>query len=681
MRITGRFISYAGTIFLSAFLLFAIQPIASKHLLPYFGGSSSVWATSLLFFTAVLFIGYAYVYVLTGLQSRLQKIIHALIVGVALLTMLGTYALSGSVFPDLSWIPGGTIDPAIAVLLALAASVGIPYFVLSTSGPLLQYWYGVYDGVEPYGLYALSNAGSLIALLSYPFVIEPLSSLPIQHGLWIVLFAAYAIALFLIIRRVQTAPSERRGRVGALQTLQWIGLSALPSFLLVAVTTAVTQFITPVPLLWVVPLSLYLVTLILAFSGRGQSIYVPALTLIAAFLAYRFTPATPTAIVEHVGSDLALLFFASLMCHARLYELRPPHATLPYYYVHTSLGGMLGALSGSIVAPLLFNDFWEFPLALSISAALAGYMLSPEFFPRIHPANLRLVKIAFPFFIALLFTNMVTASIDASNVTSRNFYGTVHLGFQDDVVMLKHGTTLHGMQSISREWAYVPSTYYVQSSGLGRAMQYVQRDRKPVRVGVIGLGTGAISAYCDGGDTFTFFEIDPRIAHIAETYFSYLQHCKGSSVKIGDGRLSLQKENAAGAPAYDLIAVDAFTDDTIPAHLLTKEAVELYLDMVDETRGVVAIHVSNRYLDLAPMLLSVTRELGAGAMVVHDNGENDGGFRGTSTLWVLIAKNPRIFDDVAFSGVAAWTPPKQLPRAWSDSYTSIWSVLNVPLPW
>lgn len=682
-RFAGNYFISAATIFLSAFLLFAIQPIASKHLLPYFGGSSSVWATSLVFFTAILFLGYAYVYVLTTQRSFVQMLVHGIVILSAIVATMIAIILWGSIYPPLDWITGSALAPSMRVLIALSVSVGIPYFLLSTTGPLLQYWYGVTSSREPYKLYALSNAGSLLALVSYPFLIEPNIPLPTEETIWAVLFFLYGLLLVIITVTIRNIPSHVHALMPSAGTrtrkLEWIAYAALPAFLLVATTTVLTQLISPVPLLWVVPLALYLLTFIFAFSGMVRVRFMPLFLLVAATAAYLYTPATPQEIVPETLAYLLLLFFTGLFCHARLYELRPETPALPFFYLCTSLGGVIGTILASLVAPVLFNDFWEFPLGLAVAASLAVFFIPDEFYPRIvRERTIRMIRILTPFVFAVMLTNSVVAGVSPDTLASRNFYGAVQVNFTDEATVLLHGTTMHGLQPTEREWSYVPTTYYTQNTGIARAIRYAQSENQGgTRVGIIGLGTGSLAAYCEMNDDYIFYEIDPRIEDIARKYFSYLARCEGSEVRIGDGRILLGSESATSS-LYDVLAVDAFTDDAIPAHLLTKEAVALYMSSLSSENGIIAMHTSNRFLVLAPVLLSIARELGLTAMVVNDDGE--GGYMSSGSQWVLLSKNPKVFNADAFIGVSRWSAPVPLPAPWTDTYTSLFSVLSVPLP-
>ncbi len=680
--------TYATTIFLSAFLLFAIQPVAGKHLLPYFGGSSSVWATSLLFFTSMLFLGYLYVYLITRLSHRSQIWIHMTVIAIAAFLAIAALIMWGSPFGEIVSNAEVSSSPALYVLLTLCMAIGAPYFLLSTTGPLLQYWYGSESSREPYKLYSLSNIGSFLALLSYPFLIEPFMPLPREEFIWAILFLAYgalALAICRIHYRVahtESMPKAEPDRMSILQMVHWTGLAMLPSFLLVAVTTVMTQLIAPIPLLWILPLALYLVSFILAFRGIGQSIYLPLLVLASAGAAFVYTPAAPGDIVPQVVSYLIFLFTVSILAHVRLYAMRPPTPRLPLFYLILSFGGMLGSLFAGMLAPVVFNDFYEFPLGLAIGAALAVSLLSSDFFPRIlSERKILITRIAFILAIFLIFFSMLLQRND-NEILSRNFYGSAKVQFSEEVTTLQHGTTLHGIQPTNTEWAYMPTTYYVPASGVGRAIQYEKELRKKngVNVGIIGLGTGSMAAYCRDTDTFTFYEIDPRIEHIARSYFTYIERCKGSDIRIGDGRILLEQELQSGKKgAYDLIVADAFTDDSIPAHLLTLQAVELYAAHLRSDKSIIAIHVSNRYLDLAPVILRITKEMGWSATIVYASGDSESLASGSE--WVLLAKDTSVFESLEFANIPPWEPPQKDAPLWTDDYTSLLSVVNFRLPW
>ena len=684
MSISPYVVSGAA-VFLGAFLLFAIQPMTGKLLLPFFGGSSSVWATSLVFFTGMLFFGYLYVYVLTKFRRRVQIIFHLFLVAIALLlalvplsTMLDTESLINASLREM---------PALGVLFALFLLIGVPFFVLSATAPLIQYWYGTATGNEPYVLYALSNAASLLALLSYPFLIEPYTSLPGQRSLWLFLFVAYVLVCVVsAVRYFRTsevaADVHRKSHVSVGKAAFWLLLPALPSFMLVSVTTQITQTIAPVPLLWVLPLALYLLTFIIAFRGWGQSIFTPLLFFAAACTAWWFTPASYDDIVLAVASYVTLLFFTGLACHVILYQSRPGAANLPFFYLLVSLGGALGALAASMLAPLVFSDYWEFPIAIAAAAAFATWILPLAFFPRVLSARyVRLTKVFFIGFVISPLTLTMFLDQDPSSISSRNFYGNAEVRFGSDVVSLYHGTTLHGNQFTDPADARLPTTYYTPGSGIGRAILYAESANEvgPIRLGMIGLGSGTVAAYCREGDTYVFYEIDARMEHIARSYFSYVPRCDGAEVRIGDGRILLEEERQRGMfGAYDVLAVDAFSDDTIPVHLLTLQAIELYVSHLRRDDSILAVHISNRYLDLSPIVFRLAAEVGLNAMIVSDSGDTGAG--GNASSWVVLAKDAEVFGSTAFANTDSWVPTAS-EHIWTDDYSSLLPVIDVAWPW
>ncbi len=671
---------YGAAVFLGAFLLFFIQPVAGKQLLPFFGGSSSVWAVSLLFFTGMLFLGYAYVYALTFLSRRRQIAVHLFVVGSAVLA--GLFFFVSDSF--LLFYDPVQSAPALSVLVALILWIGAPYFLLATTGPLMQHWYSA-SGKEPYALYALSNAASLGALLVYPFVVEPIVSLHSQQNMWAFLFVVYGVVCALIAlfhysreRETEIALPSASLQEGAL----WVLLAALPAFLLVATTTHVSQTIAPFPLLWIVPLVLYLASFIIAFKGWARSIFTPFLFFVSAIVAWWFTPTSYGDIVYQVVSYLVFLFLSALTCHALLYRARPPASSLSLFYLLLSLGGALGALAGGILAPLMFDNFWEFPLGLFIAGVFAAWILPDAFFPRILNAwGITAAKVLFLVVATTTFINFLSEDDSTPTLSSRNFYGNAQVVFDTDSTSLMHGNTLHGMQFAQSGDALLPTTYYAPGSGVGRAMLYERERRgsKEMRVGVVGLGTGTIAAYCRPQDTYVFYEIDARIETIARSYFGYVPRCEGAEVRLGDGRILLERERISkDAGAYDLLAIDAFSDDTIPVHLLTLEAFDLYAGHLRDEKSILAIHISNRYLDLAPVVFRAAAEIGFNAMLVSDSGDEDVG--GSASSWVLLTKSSDIFSQVAFEGANS-EPPLALSRPWTDDYSSIFPVLDVPLPW
>ncbi len=671
---------YAPTIFLSAFLLFLIQPMIARYLLPSFGGAVSVWAASLVFFTSTLFLGYTYVYALCGLSPKLQIRIHSMLLAFAVVMTLGTLILTGSVYPSIAWVLDTTSAPAVQVLLALAVLIGVPYFLLSTTGPLLQHWYGRETKQEPYHLYALSNLGSFLALGAYPFLIEPLFGLSMQQFLWVALFLLCVALLVLVTRRVKK--TEEKEEIAAESSIPlyriaaWIGLSALPAALLVATTARITQVLAPVPFLWVMPLAMYLFSFILAFRGVGSGGTTPFAVLIAALASYAYLDWSVATTGEQMFANLAFFFLSALYCHALLYSLRPPAALSSFFYFWTSLGGAVGTLMVTLIAPVVFVDVFEFSIGMVLVVSIAVLAFpAMKYIRDEHERGVVIIKGALLISVLMFVTQHVAKQENTALETSRNFFGVTHVYDYGELRSLQHGTTMHGTQLTDPERAREPTTYYSPTSGVGRAIVNAKdvRGKEAVSVGVIGLGAGTLAAYCEKGDDFTFYEIDERIGRIANEYFSYLEGCGGSSIQYGDGRLTLKKELEEGKGGeFDVLAVDAFSDDTIPVHLLTKEAVELYMAHLRDDTSVLAIHTSNRFFELSPIVLKIAVELGLSAMVIYDNPDTD---QATLSQWVVISKDATALQKPIFAD-GAGEPPAPSSALWTDDYANVFAALD-----
>lgn len=682
---------YATAIFASAFLLFAVQPMAGKHLLPFFGGSSSVWATSLLFFTGVLFLGYLYVYFLTRRGVRAQAKVHVYVVAASVALIIAWFLLWGSLYPSLEWTVGSAISPALLALVSLAISVGVPYFILATTGPLFQYWYGITAEREPYKLYAISNVGSLLALLAYPFLIEPHSRLFGQEAAWAVLFCAYAgLAMVVAVKVKRAAPkvppaastaSVESARLSWREKLPWILYATFPAFVLVAVTTQLTQTIAPIPLLWVLPLSIYLVTFIVAFAGwrllQGivATFVMPTLLFAAAVASWWFIDTAFSNIEWKIIASLVLLFFVGLACHGELYARRPEKEGLPLFYLLLSLGGVLGTLAASIFAPIIFNDYWEIPLSIALSAVLAVFFIARGSEGK-HRMIVNGLSYALVGLILAVGYTYASRHNDGYRAVERNFYGTTKVEETDTYRSLMHGGTMHGLQYFAEEFKFVPAAYYVEETGMGRAIAHARRNdpEKKLSLAVIGLGAGMTAAYCKEGDTLTYYEIDRRILRLAQSEFSYLSRCPQVEVRLGDARVLLEKEKREGKLGkYDVIAIDAFNDDTIPVHLITREAIDLYRAHLSGERGVIAVHISNRYLDLRPPLLAIAADLGLSVIFVETVSESE---VASGSAWVLLSPSAEVFSEKEFKDAASPIPTKQV-SAWTDDYSDILSILEL----
>ncbi len=646
---------YALTIALSSFLIFLIEPLAGKSLLPHFGGAASVWSACLVFFTGALFAGYAYAALLVRTLPRMQFLAHGAVVAFAFVWMV-----LGST--ESAW--GGEWG----VLGSLVGAYGPQFLLLSATAPLVQQWYARRFG-EPYRLYALSNAASFLGLLAFPFVLEPWLPLSVVLGLSRILFCVFALlVLYLAWVQARARADDIRGaEVDRRHIATWIALAALPTALLSSTTTQLTQVIAPVPLLWIVPLALYLLSFVLAFGGFRITPWLATGVLASSIVAYAITPARAELAPLQLAAYLALLFGTAWICHGHLYASRPAPQGLTSFYLATSLGGLIGTLSIAFAAPLVFSDYLEFPILVGCAALVALWSVR---------ANLPRAIIAACALVILGGTTTFLAGRPLVDVRAqdrtllRDFYGVKTVGRTEAGNFLLHGRTLHGLQ-LAGASSTEPQVYYSPLSGVGRALSALRAREGQLRVAVIGLGTGTLAAYCAPQDTFAFFEIDPQVATLARDDFSYLSQCPAETVAIGDGRMLL-----GGVPAgetFDLIAVDAFDSDAIPLHLLTREAFSLYASRLARADSIIALHVSNRYLDLPPVVIRTAADAGLASMVVRDYGR--AGTLDAPTTWVLLARDSRVFTDPAFAG-ADTTPIVPARRGWTDDFSSILSSIR-----
>ncbi|MDP8930858.1 MAG: fused MFS/spermidine synthase, partial [Actinomycetota bacterium] len=652
--------------FLSAGLLFVVQPMVGKLVLPLFGGSPAVWNTAMLFFQSVLLAGYAYAHVSTRwLGLRRQPLVHV----VALLVPLLVLPIA---LPSRASAPEG-VEPALWLLYVLVLVVGAPFLLVSTSGPLLQRWFSATDhrrAGDPYFLYAAGNAGSLLALVAYPLVVEPSLSLADQRELWSVgygVFVLLAVACVVALhrRRAPTAGggsaraylSARGAPVALRRQLAWVGLAFVPSSLMLGVTSFASTDIAAFPLLWVIPLALYLATFIVAFGQRRPSVWLgaarllPALLLAVALIMAGQAASLP-AIFQIV---LHLLFFTAvaLVAHGRLAADRPEPAKLTHFYLLVAVGGALGGLFNGLLAPVIFDDVIEYPLVIAASVFLLIGLRHREHPPRPAPLPQRAftgaVVIGVPWFLqqvaerlasgaTLVIVGVLLAALGVVAVvaarrpaafaigmslvlapiipftgdalhTERTFFGVARVHAQGDRHVLVHGTTIHGWQDRRPDHLTVPQSYYERSGPIGDVFAAYGAQPLADEVGLIGLGTGGLAAYGRAGQTLTFYEIDHAIVDIATdpALFSFVSDTPAEvEIVVGDGRLAL----ADAAPdRYGLIIVDAFSSDAIPVHLMTSEAFDLYRSKL-APGGVIVFHISNRHLDLEPVVAGIARRQG-----------------------------------------------------------------------
>ena len=662
----------AATSFLGAFLLFQIQPILSKSILPWFGGGPAVWTACLLFFQTVLLAGYAYAYAgERWLKGTARFAVHALLL------------LSGFLFLPYGEIqrPATTGNPIGSILLVLATTIGAPFFLLSTTGPLVQSWFArLYPVASPYRLYALSNLGSLTALLTYPFVVEPSWGLSQQLALWRWGFALYVglallgafqarnkkDGLFCSTEEEEEAPTARTRTT-------WIALSAFSSAMFVSTTEQLGHDIAVVPFLWVLPLAVYLLSFILAFDHPRwfKPAATAALTIVLIFVAglfHAYRPSFPMRVPVGIGIGLAALFGICMLCHGTLAALKPAPRRLTSYYLCLAAGGALGSLFVSLAAPRMFSSLVEWGAGMA-----AAYLGAWVLIAWISRGGLRahLNAAAGLFVIAVLGLAVLLHCFTASRKkldVSRNFFGVTAVEETEAYRDLMNGRILHGRQFFAEGERRKPTTYYVAESGIGRAMARVQSVER-LRVGVVGLGAGCLAAYgAHPSQTIRFYEINPDVKRMAETWFTYLKDSPAKvEVVLGDARVMMEREEPQG---YDVLAVDAFTGDSIPTHLLTREAMEVFCRHL-EPSGVLAIHVSNRSVELAPVVRGTAKQLGLKTVeILHDPPAG----MGTSSAWVICTKG-----ELAARELAAYGTPPSDPReiVWTDNSSTLFRILKL----
>jgi MFS family permease len=671
---------FALTIFTSAFLLFLVQPLIAKQILPWFGGSAAVWTTCLVFFQVALLAGYAYAdYTTRKLKPRTQVGLH-----IALLVFSLAFL---PIIADTGWKPLDNEDPAWRIVGLLVATIGLPYFLLSTTGPLVQAWFArTFPTDSVYRLFALSNFASLLALLGYPFLLEPWVTLDWQAWGWsagYALFVALCIAAgALSLRFAARFPQEQKiveklaaegAKPTAFDYTIWLLLAALGSWLLLAITNHITQNIASIPFLWIVPLSLYLLTFILAFESEGwysRKWFLGPLAVILCFAAYGLQSSSVTLDIKiAIPLYLTALFTACMFLNGELAALRPAPRYLTGFYLMISLGGALGGMFVGFVAPRVFTGYYELGLGFVALAVLAAVVL------RKAPLFVWTTAIAVAGVTGHFWNEQIGQVRNDARVLTRNFYGTLKTRdttaaeADDGVRRLIHGVILHGEQYLKPERRLEPTTYYGPSSGVGLAFQHLlpQGHRK---IGVIGLGTGTIASWGRPGDELRFYEINPQVIELARREFTFLDEGKGrSETVLGDARLSLEREEPQN---FDLLAIDAFSSDSIPTHLLTKEAMAVYLRHLNPD-GILAFHVTNRFLNLAPVVEQLAVANGLFTALVSDEAEDTDLSR---TDWVLVTRNPKLLGHDSLAKVRVEIEAIPGLRPWTDDFNNLFRILK-----
>lgn len=666
---------YAATIFLSAFLLFQVQPLIAKFILPWFGGSAAVWTAALLFFQLLLLVGYLYAHCLIQyFKAKQQMWLHGTLLVVSFATL--------PIMPASHWKPEGGGDPTLRILLLLGATIGLPYMLLSATSPLLQAWYlRTHAGAIPYRLFALSNFGSMLALLSYPFVVEPKLALGHQAVAWSCGYVAFGILC------VAAAWKSREGtdpvRSGAAKaapgigtSLLWIGLAACASTLLLAVTSHLTQNVAPIPLLWIAPLSLYLLSFILCFESDriyNRIVFLPLLVASLGLFGWGDYIYQNNGDVKRLIPALCgALFVCCMVCHGELARRKPHPRYLTRFYLMVSVGGAIGGLFVALVAPRIFQSFVELPVAMVACAALTICAVWTRW-PVWARAAAVVATIGFAVYLGRAEVNQSREYV----LSARNFYGVLHVRDDPETAsetgkrVLIHGTINHGTQLLRAGSDRIATSYFGPGSGISRAIRALG-EAGPIRIGILGLGAGVTAALARAGDTLHYYEINPLVVEISNREFGFFRACPADKrLFMGDGRLTLER---MADEQLDFLAMDGFTSDAVPVHLLTKEAYATYSRHL-KPGGVLAINISNRYLNLEPVVAQAAADLGwIGVAVADDAGEVD--YYSPST-WVLLCRSAKIFAHKNFKDASvAGIQTKPGFRPWTDDYSNILQILK-----
>ncbi len=713
---TRLMIAYALTIFISAFLLFQVQPIIARYILPWYGGTPAVWTTCMLFFQVALVGGYAYAHLL---RSRLtpprQAIVHVLLLGLALAFL--------PITPDDAWKPAGPENAMFGIIRLLVATVGVPYLLLSATGPLLQHWFHhSRPGASPYRLYALSNLGSLLGLVTYPFAVEPLLALRSQTVSWSALFGVFvlagiwcAVTVFRVatgsdlaaagnptgsddIPRESGRPPEMRRR------LLWLSLAACGSVMLLATTNQMCQNVAVIPFLWILPLSLYLASFIVCFDSErwyNRRVWIPFLVVTLAAVVYVLDldyQGMALSIIVVISIYAAALFACCMICHGELARRKPHGRYLTGFYLMVAVGGALGGVFVGMVAPYLFNGYWEFHLGIVGTFVLLGICVLPSGGKRRFVVSPRVGlwaggAAALVFGLGAHIYQQQHGVIEAS----RNFYGVLRVetwntGTAFEIRALLHGAVTHGSQYVMPDLRSYPTTYYAADSGIRAAIENHPRraiDHNPapaphapenpgkgepqtgLRIGMVGLGVGTICVYARKGDVVRIYEINQDVIRLAEEYFSFLEDTEADLTHlVGDARISMEREVHAGrSHFFDVIALDAFSGDAIPVHLLTREAFAIYWQLL-RPDGILAVNITNDNVELSPVVRGLAAEFGKQAVWITNEDDPDNEIYGAD--WVLVTGNERFLtNEQVLSHVTEWSEPNPKKVIWTDDYSNL----------
>jgi hypothetical protein len=674
---------YACTVFLSAFLLFQIQPMIAKIILPWFGGSAAVWITAMLFFQLMLLGGYLYAHWLVrSLKLKTQAALHA--------TLLLASLAFLPVWPAAAWRPTGAEEPILRILGLLALSVGLPYFLLATTSPLIQAWYSArHRQALPYRLFALSNLASLLGLLAYPFLLEPHITLRQQSVGWSGAYAAFIVCcLAASLASLRGPAPEPPGTAALPETARAPGLEAsaaappplreqliclllacCASTLMLAVTNHLTQNVASIPFLWILPLSLYLLSFVLTFDLERlyhRTVFLWLLSGALAVMSYALTYWTSRQNLRLVIFVFcAGLLVSCIFCHGEVVKRKPAPRYLTSFYLMLSAGGALGGLLVGGVAPLALPGYFELPMALIACAILM--LLTAKLRTRRYTAAVCVLAALATIYLDSQYLLVYSRS---ARQMARNFYGSLRVltyqgGTRDENRVLVNGAVIHGKQFTDPARSREHVSYYSAGSGVGLALRSL--GQAPLRVGVIGLGAGSLASFAEPGDLYRFYEINPLVETMARSEFSYLSQCPGKlEIVTGDGRLALEGEQPQ---RYDLLAVDAFSGDAIPVHLITAQALRLYFKHL-APGGLLALHITNSHLDLEPVVERLARDFGKQALVVVDR-EGDGR---EISRWALLSSEPIQAPLITKAALRLASRPEL--RLWTDDYNNLFQILK-----
>lgn len=665
---------FAGTIFTSAFLLFLVQPLIAKQILPWFGGSAAVWSVCMVFFQVVLLAGYAYSdWVSRNLTPRHQVIVHIVLLVISLVFM--------PIVASVNWKPGGAEEPTLWILGLLLGTIGLPYFLLSTTGPLVQSWVArTIQDAHVYRYFSLSNLASLVSLILYPFVIETHTALLQQAYAWSWLYAVFVVlcsgAAINYLRHFHALPpaahAPKHDPEGdwdptLADHLMWLALAAMGSWLLLAITNHLTQNVAAIPFLWLLPLTIYLLTFVLCFESdrwyRRRIFLLPTGVLLA-FCAYATSGVSVKVAIPLYAVGL---FFFCMFLHGELARMRPGPRYLTRFYLMLSLGGALGGITVGLIAPRVLPAYYELGAGLVIAALLSMAVLRERKYLKVAAGVLAILCGYFLF-------AQIKSDFEDSRRVERNFYGallsvdTQRDDANDNVRQLYHGSVKHGEQFLLPSRHREATAYYGSTAGIGRAIASSRPEGR--KVGLIGMGAGTLALYGQAGDVYRFYEIDPAVIEMARTEFSFIADSKAQvETVLGDARLSLEREPAHG---FDVLAVDAFSGDSIPVHLITAEAMDVYLKHMNPD-GIIAFHVTNRFLWLPPVVARIAAAKGLHAVLIHDENDNPA-LRNTD--WVLVAANPKSLERELIRQAATPINPDKTARAWTDDFNNLFEALK-----